>query len=271
MADRLFRFGVVASDAADGAGWTAQARRAEELGYATFLTPDTLRTLAPLPALAAAAAATTSIHVGTFVLAAPFRRAEQVAWEVDALNLLSGGRFELGIGAGRPDGRQDADRLGVPFGSVDQRIGRIQEVIGRVRRWPGARPAPRVLIAGRSARMLGLAARTADSIALGLPADTPEDGLAGPVRLIRQAADDFDRLEIAVSVHLVGEDEPPPWLARRLGGPLPDDAVTVLRGTPRQMADRLLRRRDAHQVSYITVTQMYAERLAPVVELLAGS
>ncbi|MFC4529868.1 LLM class flavin-dependent oxidoreductase [Sphaerisporangium dianthi] len=362
MADRLFRFGIVAGTARDADQWSKLARRAEEMGYATFLTPDTLGTLPPLLALSAAAAATSTLGLGSFVLSVANRRPEQLAWEVNGLGMLSGGRFELGLGVGRPDAGKDAARLGMPFGTVDQRIRRLEEVIRQVRRWPGAdgphgdrpgadapgtgrpgavgsgthrprvdgsgtgrpatdgagtgrpatdgagtgrpatdgagtgrpatdgagtgRPAtdgagtgrpgaggaggPRVLIAAGGARMLGFAARNADTVALGLPPSTSEDGLADPVRLVRQASDDFDRLELSVGVHVVG-DEVPPWLAGRLGPDLPADSIAVLDGSPRQMADRLLRRRDAHQISYITVNAMYADRLAPVVELLSGA
>ncbi|WP_405143652.1 LLM class flavin-dependent oxidoreductase [Sphaerisporangium sp. NBC_01403] len=322
MADRLFRFGVVAGMAGDAGQWIGLVRHAEDLGYATFLTPDTLNTLPPLLSLSAAAAATTSIGLGTFVLAAPYRRPAQLAWEVAGLSLLSGGRFELGLGAGRPHAREDAARLGVPFGSPDQRIRQLEDVIHQTRKWPGpsgpkttgpsepkttgpsepettgpsgptaegpsepkamarseatakgpgaaAGPAPRLLIAASGARMMGFAARNADTVALGLPPSTPEDGLAEHVRLIRQASDDFDALELSTGIHVVG-DEVPPWLAQQMGPDVPEDSIAVLNGSPRQMADRLLRRRDTHQISYITVNAMFADRLAPVVELLAGT
>jgi probable F420-dependent oxidoreductase len=311
MADRLFRFGVVAAMARDAGQWTSLARRAEDLGYATFLTPDTLNTLPPLLALSAAAAATTSIGLGTFVLSAPYRRPQQLAWEVAGLSFLSGGRLELGLGAGRPDARDDAARLGVPYGTPDQRIRQLEEVIRHTRKWPSiteasitepsvteprttkqsatkqsatkpgttkpgettleatrptvTAPAPRLLIAASGARMMGFAARNADTVALGLPPSTPEH-----VRLIRQASDHFDSLELSTGFHVVG-DEVPSWLAHQLGTDIPDDSIAVLNGSTRQMADRLLRRRDTHQVSYITVNAMYADRLAPVVELLTGT
>ncbi|MET8862406.1 LLM class flavin-dependent oxidoreductase [Nonomuraea sp. NPDC004580] len=68
MTDHPFRFGTVAGRAPDAGVWTGLARRAESLGYATLLAPDTLGTFSPFPALAAAAAATTSLRVGTYVL-----------------------------------------------------------------------------------------------------------------------------------------------------------------------------------------------------------
>src|SRR5438105_15937929 len=114
MGDHLFRFGLTNGVAGDMASWTSAARRAESLGYATFLLPDTLRTPAPLPALTAAAASTTSLRVGTWVLCDPLRNPRQLAWEAASVQALCGGRFELGIGAGRPDAEADCAALGVP-------------------------------------------------------------------------------------------------------------------------------------------------------------
>jgi alkanesulfonate monooxygenase SsuD/methylene tetrahydromethanopterin reductase-like flavin-dependent oxidoreductase (luciferase family) len=82
-----FRFGVVATpqaSARDVAGsWQRQARRAEELGYSSVLMPDGLQLPSPMPALAFAAAATTALQVGTFVLAGPLRPAALTAWDAD--------------------------------------------------------------------------------------------------------------------------------------------------------------------------------------------
>src|SRR3954469_23905693 len=105
---RPFRFGVTHAGPADIAGWTATAQRAESLGYDTFLVPDTLNTPAPLPALAAAAAVTTTLRVGTWVLCDPLRNPRTVAWEIATLARMTGGRVELGLGAGRPAAADDA-------------------------------------------------------------------------------------------------------------------------------------------------------------------
>ena len=105
MAQHAFRFGVVAAMAPSGEEWADRARRVESLGYATLVVPDTLQyTLAPLPALAVAAAATRTLRLGTYVLANDFRNPVLLAKDVATLDLLSGGRVELGIGAGRPRG-----------------------------------------------------------------------------------------------------------------------------------------------------------------------
>src|SRR6476646_3835207 len=101
MTTRPFRFGVVAARARSGADWAEQARRLEGSGYNVLLMPDRLSgVLAPAPALAAAAAVTTRLRIGTYVLAAGRHNAAQIAHDAATLDFLSGGRFELGLGTG---------------------------------------------------------------------------------------------------------------------------------------------------------------------------
>ena len=89
-----FRFGVVGISARSRQGWVAKARRAEALGYSTFLVWDHLNDqLAPLVALLAAADATTSLRIATSVLANDYRHPVLLAKEAATLDLLSGGRF----------------------------------------------------------------------------------------------------------------------------------------------------------------------------------
>ena len=270
-----FRFGVVAGLAPDAAAWTTTARHAEDLGYSTLLVPDTLRTLPPLLAMTAAATATTTLRVGTFVLAAPYRNPPQLAHELAGLDFLSGGRLEVGVGAGRADAREDAAALGMPYGTAGERVALVRSVIDEVRAtFAGSRIAvrrqgPPILVAGAGPRMLSLAAEAADIVALAVPADTPEEGLRGPVGILRdKAGARFDDIELSMNLLQVG-DEPPPWMPAHLRTTT-DDTVAVLRGSPREMADVLLRRRDELGVSYITVNGFYADALAPVVDLLTG-
>src|SRR6185436_7008859 len=115
---------------------------AEALGYTTMLVPDTLGpTLAPLPALAVAAGATRSLRLGTFVLANDFRNPVLVARECAALDFLSGGRFELGLGAGRPGAEQDNRALGIPFDSGAVRVERLAESLGVIKALFSGQPA----------------------------------------------------------------------------------------------------------------------------------
>jgi probable F420-dependent oxidoreductase len=279
MSDRRFRFGLIAGQVRAPETWTGLARRAESLGYATFLAADLLASDEPLAALATAAGATRSIRLGSFVLCDAFRNPRLLAWQVASLNALSGGRFELGIGAGRPAAAEDCRRLGIPFGSGAERVARLAATLGILKEPSGeqngaaGQARPPILVAGSGPRLLALAAREADSVALGWPPDTTETAARQVVERVRQAAPDrFDDLELNSTLLAVGDD-PPPWLRQYGFDPaqlLRDGAVTVLGGTPRQMADELLRRRDALGVSYVTTSAAFAEVLAPVVAELTG-
>ena len=99
-----FRFGVVASHAQSHTAWITTARRVEELGFATLLVVDRMGSIGPFTALAMAAEATTSLRLGTFVICNDYRHPAVLANEAATLDLLSEGRFELGLGA-RKGGR----------------------------------------------------------------------------------------------------------------------------------------------------------------------
>jgi alkanesulfonate monooxygenase SsuD/methylene tetrahydromethanopterin reductase-like flavin-dependent oxidoreductase (luciferase family) len=97
MGSKVFRF-AVQSVPQDSEQWLATAHRAEELGYSAVLIPDGPQLPSSLPALAIAAGATTTLRVGTFVLASPLRPPWLTAWDAHTLATLSNGRFEFGIG-----------------------------------------------------------------------------------------------------------------------------------------------------------------------------
>src|SRR4051794_3920894 len=120
------RTAVIATPDAAAGTWTEVALGLETAGWETLLIPDTLWTPSPFPALAAAAAVTTRLRLRTWVVAAPLRTPGALVREVAALQLLSGGRFELGIGAGRPDAQGEAERLGMPWGSAVERIDQVR-------------------------------------------------------------------------------------------------------------------------------------------------
>lgn len=287
MTDRTFRFGAVAGLAPTAPAWAALARRAEELGYSTLLTPDTLGTLEPFTALAAAATATETLRVGTFVLPAPFYTPSEVAWRALSLDLLSGGRFDLGLGAGRPGAESEVGAREKPFGTPGERITQLAAMLRIVKEElagaaaghsplkPVRRPHPPILIAASAPRMFRLAAREADIVTLGVDPRTDEAGLAAKVALLRrEAGERFDGLELNVNIAAVGE-EFPDYLSRQMGldpRELVRDGVTsILTGTVSEMADTLKRRRDELGISYIAVNGQFVEQLAPVVELLAGT
>src|SRR3977135_1981326 len=99
---RRFRFTVQASAPPSGMDWSSFARRLEHIGYDGLVMADHVvgNGLSPFPALAAAATATTTLRVGTLVLDNDFRNPLLLAREAATVDVISGGRLELGIGAG---------------------------------------------------------------------------------------------------------------------------------------------------------------------------
>ncbi|GAA0945462.1 LLM class flavin-dependent oxidoreductase [Pseudonocardia zijingensis] len=275
MSEHKFRFGVVVTPEGGRQEWAATARRVEELGYSTLLMPDGLQLLSPFPSLAVAACATTSLRVGTFVLAGPLRSPRAAAWEGHSLSVLTEGRFDFGIGTGRPQARQFAEELGRPWGTAAERLREVAESIEQLRSLDGDRHTP-VLVAAGGPQALALAGRVADMATLAAPALAGRDHLVDMAARLREAAGDrADDIEIAMNLFAVGDDEIPQWTQKFIGADratlVAHDSQTLLPGGPAEMADELLRRRDAYGVSYVSVNGSYLEQFAPVVERLAGS
>jgi probable F420-dependent oxidoreductase len=274
MSGQKFRFGVVVTPEGGPQQWTATARRVEELGFSSLLMPDGMQLLAPFPSLAVAAGATSTLRVGTFVLASPMRAPRAAAWEGHSLSVLTDGRFEFGIGTGRPEAQRFAEALGRSWGSAGERLQQVAESIEHLRELDGDRHTP-VLIAAGGPKALALAARSADIVTLAAPSLSGRDHVAGLAAQLRDAAGDrAGDIEIAMNLFAVGDDELPPWTQQFLGADhatlVAHGSQTLLRGTPAEMADELQRRRDAYGVSYVSVNGAFIEQFAPVVERLAG-
>lgn len=267
-----FRFGIVAAQSDSAKSWTSLARKVESLGFDSMLVPDTQHTLAPSVACAVAATATSSLRVGSYVLAASNRTAGQVAAETRTLQVLTDGRYELGIGAGREGSDQDAAAFGMPFGSAGERIAAVEETVRAVR---ASSAETRVLIAGSGRRMLRTAGRLADTVALGLPPRAGDDELAAAVSHARAGeVDRMGEVELSLNLLCVGA-EAPPWLARYMTADLDEliaaGSVSVLTGSVAQMVDTLVERRERFGVSYICTNAAFVDALAPVVQQLAGA
>jgi probable F420-dependent oxidoreductase len=231
------RFGMVCESVPAGRAWLDLARQVEDSGIDVLLLRDHFsagpfgQQLAPFSGLAAAAAVTTRLRVGTLVLSNDFRHPAIVAHEAASLHLLSGGRFELGIGAGWYQPEYDA--AGIAFAPAGQRLARLDASLGIIRDLLAGTPvrqadasyridgldldvipmprqgSPRLLVGAGGPRMLRLAARHADIVGI-LPApirnsadgDDPRDRLPAAfdakVGVLREAAGDrFGRLELS--------------------------------------------------------------------------
>lgn len=287
---RPFRFGVVAAQAPTGSAWTDLARRVESLGFDTLVMPDTVaHGLAVFPALAHAALAAPRLRVGTYVLANDLRHPVAVAKEAATLSVLTGGRFELGLGAGRPAAEADLAMLGRAWDAPGVRVARLEQSVAMVRALlagetvtvdgphyaarearvvsPGLEvpPVP-LLVAAAGPRMLRLAAREADVVALGVP---PQTGLDDAAALAAQAQAAGRDVEVNVNLMAVG-DVVPRYLAGRLDAAALDGSVAAVAGDPARAAEQLLERRERLGASYVLVAGELAEAFAPVAARLAG-
>lgn len=306
---RPFRFGLLARVAHSRDEWLGKARRAEALGYATFLVPDHFRDqVATSVGLMAAAAVTSTIRIGSLVYDNDFRHPAVVAKDAATLDLLSGGRFELGLGAGwlLPDyaqtglsfdpGRVRVERLeeaariitGYLEGGPVTAKGRyyaVTELEGLPR--PVQRPRPPLLIGGGGPKILALAAREADIV--GLVPRTHADGggldLAdiGPaavdakVATVRAAAGArFPALELnALVQRVIVADDPSAGLAEvaqqwKIEPAQVRESPFVLAGPVEAIVDALEARRARYGISYIAIFEQFGEAFAPVVKRLAG-
>jgi probable F420-dependent oxidoreductase len=269
---KAFRFGLVAAAQEGGATWRDTARRAEELGYSTLLSPDNLELPTPTAGLAMAAAVTTRLRVGSFVLASPLRTARAAAWEAHSLTTLTDGRFELGLGTGLPSMRQQAEELGLPYGNGQERLDSISETIDHVRRLDGDAHTPVMLAAG-GPRARRLAAAKADIVTLATGPLATRDEFAAQAEEVRSAAEGRD-IELAMNIFVVG-DQVPPWIRGFIGVDaetlVEHDSLTMLRGSVDDMAAELERRRSELGVSYVSVNSAFIEEFAPLVARLSGT
>lgn len=292
--DRPFRFGVVGGSVSSRAEWLTLARSVEEFGYSTLLLPDRLMMpVAPFAALMAAAAATTTLRVGSYVFCNDYRHPAILAKEIATLDLLSEGRVEPGLGAGV--GPSDFQQMGLPFESAGIRVSRLAESLSILKGLlsgetvnfagkyytinglrgvprPVQQPHPPIMVAGGHKRILSLAAQQADIIAIGgRPAafgqDAGEPTLEQKIAWVQEAAGErFAQLELArTEFDITISDSNAEVLQLSNMPPLPSRAMST-----EQAVDYLREQRERYGFSYIQVNQAQAANFAPVVALLNG-
>jgi probable F420-dependent oxidoreductase len=304
-----FRFGVSVRRATSRSDWREKARRAEALGFSTFLVPDHLATiLPPFVALASAAEATETLRVGTLVINNDFRHPALVARDASALDLLSDGRFELGMGSGHM--QSEYAEIGLPFDNAPVRAERLQEAVTIIKRLleretldfdgryyqiqgheippPVQRPRPPLLLGGNSDHVLRVAAKEADIVSFigfshrrgGREFDLTafsEEGTADRVEFVRrEAGTRFASLELSALVQRVeitrSVEETVAQIARE--HEVSEDSVLdspyLLVGSLEGIVETLQRRRELLGLSYIVVFEGAMEASAPIISELAG-
>lgn len=265
---REFRFGIVAPCLGGLSTWREQIRRIAGHGYSTVLMPDFPRLQpAPAPALAVAASVA-DVRVGTWVYAAPFRAPWLTAWEAHSLTLLTDGRFEMGIGVGRPGIEEELRERGLPVPGPGERLDQVRQTVAALRELDGGSRHTPVAMAVSGPKARALAAEIADTVTFAM---APSDSRAAVEQRIR----DFHStraVELSMHVPVVG-DAVSPFMAP----PTTDttalraaDSLAYLPADPAAAADELRRRREETGVSYIAFGANVADLFAPLVAELAG-
>ena len=306
---RPFRFAVTARFAGSGTKWRDVARRAEDLGYDVMLVTDHMGPqLAPIPALMAAADATTRLRVGSFVFANDYRNPVMLAKEVATVDVLSGGRVEVGIGAGWKT--DDYRELGIQYDTPAMRVSRLEESVVLLKRLlseehvdhagkhytvrgakilprPLQRPHPPLMIGGGGPRVLRLAARQADIVtfapqvnASGRPRldAVTEKALTERVMRFRTAAGErAEHVELNVFVFDAAVTDRARSLMAAVSGYLRRAAnglvhsPFVLYGSRASLRELLLERRERLGISYISVPGNAMREFAPIASELRGT
>ncbi|TDB95557.1 LLM class flavin-dependent oxidoreductase [Actinomadura sp. 7K534] len=268
-ATKPFRFGVVAPLTTDLPTWRDRVRRIADSGYSTLLMPDVPKWQpAPAPALAVAAGLA-DLRVGTWVYASPLRPAWSTAWEAHSLSVLTEGRFEMGIGTGRPGIEDELRELGLPVTRPGERLTQVRETVTKLRELDGPDLHTPVVMAVRGPKARALAAEFADTVTFAL---MPGDDRAEMTRSVRDFRTDRD-VELSQHVAVVG-DSVAPFMASPDTDPAAlraADSLAVLPDDPAAAAEEIQRRREEIGFSYFVFGADFAEKLAPAVAELAGN
>jgi alkanesulfonate monooxygenase SsuD/methylene tetrahydromethanopterin reductase-like flavin-dependent oxidoreductase (luciferase family) len=263
-----FRFGVVCPLTADLPAWRDRVRRIADYGYSTLLMPDVPQWQpAPGPMLALAAALA-EIRVGTWVYASPVRPAWTTAWEAHSLSLLSEGRFEMGIGTGRPGIEDQLRELSLPVVAPGERVAQVRDTVAALRQLDGPDLYTPVVMAVRGPKAQALAAEVADTVTFVTRPDEPGVKVARLAREFRAQRD----VELALHVSVVG-DTVAPFMAPPDTDPAALSAVAslaILPDDPGAATEEIQRRREEFGFSYFVIGANCAETLAPVAAELAG-
>jgi probable F420-dependent oxidoreductase len=261
MSNRRMRLGLTLPGQGPVSELIDQTRRAEQLGFDVVLLIDHLGFAAPLPPLVAMAAAAPRMRVSNLVLNASFYRPALLARDLASVDSATGGRLEIGLGAGYVEAEFLA--AGLPFLKPAARLQLLKEHIIAIRRQlsdPGNTPPsvqrpPPIMVAGMGDRMLAMAAQHADIVAVG--------GIGGEAAvaeraayILNQAGVHADDVELAFSFFQVSLDDPSDLSVIRQVAPDASEvdlrnAATLLDGTVTAAVDRVQRLREAN-FSYFT-------------------
>jgi len=305
---RPFRFGAKAKVANNGKEWADIARQAEDLGYVSLQIDDHYtKQLAPIPAMMAAACATSTLKVGTLVAGNDFRNPVVFAKEAATIDALSGGRFMLGLGAGWM--KEDYTITGIEQDDAMTRIHRMEEAIDVMRglwgagpfshagrfysvseidAWPKPVSGIPIIVGGGGEKLLAMAGRKADIVGINPKivgrsinprsmATAAADVVDEKIRYVKAGAGDrFDEIELSLQVFVTVVTNDPQGVAEKYAPAfgLPPEVVLTAPyfqiGSVEQIKENLIALRERWGINYIAFQQDATAAMEPVVAELSG-
>jgi probable F420-dependent oxidoreductase len=311
-----FRFGCINEMMLPASQWRDLVRKMESLGYDIMLMrdhflPDVFGdTFGPIAALMSAADATSQLRVGSMVICNDFRHPAVLAKEAATIDYLSGGRFELGLGAGWM--RAEYDQMGIEFDAPGLRIERLEESVQVIRglladssfTYAGKQyqikeingfPKPLqaqvpIMIGGGNKRILNLAGRVADivgilvtNVASGVAANDPRgrssEAVMQRIEWVKDGAGErFEDIEFNSAVDVVITDDrcvaTESFIEQRHWQGISVEQVwdmpNVFVGTVDQIVDEMYARRETFGFSYYWISDAVMDVFAPVVSHITG-
>jgi probable F420-dependent oxidoreductase len=303
-AKRPFRFAVL-DTGTSLQQWQELARKAEDLGFSTLVVQDHFgEQFAPLLSIVAAAEVTSRLRFGSIVLDNDFRHPALLAKEAATVDVLTGGRLELGIGAGWL--ASDYEKIGLTFEAPAVRFGRLTETVQILKGFfsgepvtfhgqhyqienldafpqPVQKPRLPLMIGGRQKRMVSFAAREADIVSISMldrqtPGGPKPPTFAEKVAWVRQAAGDrYDQIEIHANAFSVEITDRPREALERIANRLhitPEDALQSpanIVGSVESIAEQMQAWRERCDLSYFSLRPQLMDALAPLVARLANT
>ena len=307
---RPFRFGVQVNSAPDAKSWAELARSAEANGFDVLTMPDHFTPqLAPVPALMAAADATSTLRIGALVFDNDYKHPLVLAKELATMDVLSDGRVEIGLGAGWMI--SDYEQSGMPYDSPKVRIDRFVEGLTVIKGCmsgekfsfdghhytikdyegfprPVQQPLPPILIGGGGKRVLSIAAREADIVGINGTLTAGVIGVEAVATMTTAAADEkvaivaeagahrLDEIEMNIRTFFVRVTDDRRGFMDRVAGvfkvpvDLIEDSPWGLIGSAASIQEQIIASRERWGFSYFIVGAENIEEMAPVVAALRG-
>lgn len=291
---RDFRFGFSLATHPTYDALADTCRTAEAYGFDIALAVDHLGKgrMSPFLALLAAATATERMRVGPFVLDSGFWNGSILARDVVTMVRLTGGRLELGLGAGVVKAQFKA--AGIPFLSFAERMDHVRDNIDTVTELLALEEGverPPILVGGTGDLALTLAAEKADIVGFGGLLQVPNQPL-GTFR-IPNAADTDERVaffekvagsraaemerntfvqvvEVTDNRRKTAEEISADWRASEESPHLTADEAMetpfLLFGTEEEIARQILDNRERYGITSIYVQRPFMTVLGPIIK-----